>query len=147
MASREKAVFTQHNNVIGNLNLLFAMKKLCPEAHLIKLGTMGEYGTPNLDIEEGWLNVEHNGRKDRVLYPKNLEAFIIYPKFMTAQILNLLVEFGDLNAPDLNQGFVYGISTKEIDLDFENLATSFHYDSIFGTVINRFISQVACNLT
>ena len=64
---------------------------------------------------------------------------------MTAQILNLLVEFGDLNA-DLNQGFVYGISTKEIDLDFENLATSFHYDSIFGTVINRFISQVACNL-
>ena len=58
MASREKAVFTQHNNVIGNLNLLFAMKKLCPNAHLIKLGTMGEYGTPNVDIEEGWLNIE-----------------------------------------------------------------------------------------
>ena len=76
MASREKAVFTQHNNVIGNLNLLFAMKKLCPNAHLIKLGTMGEYGTPNVDIEEGWLNIEHNGRKDRVLYPKKNGKFL-----------------------------------------------------------------------
>ena len=70
MASREKAVFTQHNNVIGNLNLLFAMKKFCPNSHLIKLGTMGEYGTPNIDIEEGWLELEHKGRKDRVLFPK-----------------------------------------------------------------------------
>ena len=67
MASREKAVFTQYNNVVGNLNLLFAIKKYCPNAHLIKLGTLGEYGTPNIDIEEGWLNVEHNGRRDRVL--------------------------------------------------------------------------------
>ena len=95
MASREKAVFTQHNNVIGNLNLLFAMKKLCPNSHLIKLGTMGEYGTPNIDIEEGWLNIEHNGRKDRVCIQKNQEAFIIYLKFMTVRILNLPVEFGD----------------------------------------------------
>ena len=94
MASREKAVFTQHNNVIGNLNLLFAMKKFCPDTHLIKLGTMGEYGTPNIDIEEGWLELEHNGRKDKVLYPKNLEAFTTCQKFMIAQILSLLVGSG-----------------------------------------------------
>ena len=75
MADREKAVYTQHNNVIGNLNLLFAIKKYCPDSHLIKLGTMGEYGTPNIDIEEGWLNINHNGREDRVLYPKKPGSF------------------------------------------------------------------------
>ena len=72
MASRETCFETQENNVLGNINILFAIKKFCPEAHLIKLGTLGEYGTPNIDIEEGWLNLEHNGRKDRVMYPKNL---------------------------------------------------------------------------
>jgi len=145
MASREKAVFTQQNNVIGNLNLLFAMKKLCPEAHLIKLGTMGEYGTPNLDIEEGWLEIEHNGRKDRVLYPKKPGSFYHLSKVHDSANIEFACRIWGLKCTDLNQGFVYGISTKEIDLDYENLATSFHYDSIFGTVINRFISQLACN--
>ena len=146
MASREKAVFTQHNNVIGNLNLLFAMKKLCPNAHLIKLGTMGEYGTPNVDIEEGWLNIEHNGRKDRVLYPKKPGSFYHLSKVHDSANIEFACRIWGLKCTDLNQGFVYGISTKEIDLDYENLATSFHYDSIFGTVINRFISQLACNI-
>ena len=146
MASREKAVFTQHNNVIGNLNLLFAMKKLCPNAHLIKLGTMGEYGTPNIDIEEGWLNIEHNGRKDRVLYPKKPGSFYHLSKVHDSANIEFACRIWGLRCTDLNQGFVYGLSTKEIDLDYENLATSFHYDSIFGTVINRFISQIACNI-
>ncbi len=146
MASREKAVFTQYNNVIGNLNLLFAMKKLCPEAHLIKLGTMGEYGTPNIDIEEGWLNIEHNGRKDKVLYPKKPGSFYHLSKVHDSANIEFACRIWGLRCTDLNQGFVYGISTKEIDLDYENLATSFHYDSIFGTVINRFISQVASNI-
>jgi UDP-sulfoquinovose synthase len=146
MASREKAVFTQHNNVIGNLNLLFAMKKLCPNAHLIKLGTLGEYGTPNIDIEEGWLNIEHNGRKDRVLYPKKPGSFYHLSKVHDSANIEFCCRIWGLKCTDLNQGFVYGISTKEIDLDYENLATSFHYDSIFGTVINRFISQIACNI-
>lgn len=146
MASREKAVFTQHNNVIGNLNLLFAMKKFCPNAHLIKLGTMGEYGTPNLDIEEGWLDVEHNGRKDRVLYPKKPGSFYHLSKVHDSANIEFACRIWGLRCTDLNQGFVYGISTKEIDLDYENLATSFHYDSIFGTVINRFISQLACEM-
>ena len=146
MASREKAVFTQHNNVIGNLNLLFAMKKLCPNAHLIKLGTLGEYGTPNIDIEEGWLNIEHNGRKDRVLYPKKPGSFYHLSKVHDSANIEFTCRIWGLRCTDLNQGFVYGISTKEIDLDYENLATSFHYDSIFGTVLNRFISQIACNI-
>ncbi len=75
MHSREKAVQTQHNNVIGTLNILFAMQKYVPNAHLVKLGTMGEYGTPNIPIEEGWLELTHGGRKDRVLYPKRPGSF------------------------------------------------------------------------
>ena len=146
MASREKAVFTQYNNVIGNLNLLFAMKKFCPTSHLIKLGTLGEYGTPNIDIEEGWLDLEHNGRKDRVLYPKKPGSFYHLSKVHDSANIEFTCRIWGLRCTDLNQGFVYGLSTKEIDLDYESLATSFHYDSIFGTVINRFITQTACNI-
>ena len=143
MASREKAVFTQHNNVIGNLNLLFAMKKYCPDSHLVKLGTMGEYGTPNIDIEEGWLNIEHNGRKEKVLYPKKPGSFYHLSKVHDSANIEFACRIWGLRCTDLNQGFVYGISTKEIDLDYDNLSTAFHYDSIFGTIINRFITQLA----
>lgn len=143
MADREKAVFTQHNNVIGNLNLLFAIKKYCPNSHLIKLGTMGEYGTPNIDIEEGWLNIDHNGRKDKVLFPKKPGSFYHLSKVHDSANIEFACRIWGLKCTDLNQGFVYGITTKEIDLDFENLSTAFHYDSIFGTIINRFISQMA----
>ena len=142
MADREKAVFTQHNNVIGNLNLLFAIKKYCPDSHLIKLGTMGEYGTPNIDIEEGWLKVNHNGREDRVLYPKKPGSFYHLSKVHDSANIEFTCRIWGLRCTDLNQGFVYGIATKEIELDFENLSTSFHYDSIFGTIINRFITQM-----
>ena len=144
MASREKAVFTQHNNVIGNLNLLFAMKKFCPNSHLIKLGTMGEYGTPNIDIEEGWLELEHNGRKDKVLYPKKPGSFYHLSKVHDSANIEFACRIWGLKCTDLNQGFVYGISTDEIELDYENLSTAFHYDSIFGTIINRFITQIVC---
>ncbi len=144
MASREKAVFTQHNNVIGNLNLLFAMKKFCPDSHLIKLGTLGEYGTPNIDIEEGWLNIEHNGRKDRVLYPKKPGSFYHLSKVHDSANIEFACRIWGIKCTDLNQGFVYGLTTNEIALDPENLATSFHYDAIFGTIVNRFITQIAC---
>ena len=143
MASREKAVFTQHNNVIGNLNLLFAMRKHCPSSHLIKLGTLGEYGTPNIDIEEGWLEIEHNGRKDKVLYPKKPGSFYHLSKVHDSHNIEFACRIWGTRCTDLNQGLVYGLKTEEIDYDYENLATSFHYDSIFGTVINRFITQTA----
>ena len=143
MASRDKAVFTQYNNVIGNLNLLFAIRKHCPSTHLIKLGTLGEYGTPNIDIEEGWLEIEHNGRKDRVLYPKKPGSFYHLSKVHDSNNIEFACRIWGTRCSDLNQGLVYGLKTEEIDYDFENLATSFHYDSIFGTVINRFITQTA----
>lgn len=143
MASRENATFTQNNNIIGTLNLLFAMKKYCPEAHLIKLGTMGEYGTPNIDIEEGWLELTYKGRKDRVLYPKKPNSFYHLSKVHDSGNIEFACRIWGLRCTDLNQGIVYGLSTNEINLDKEKLATAFHYDGIFGTIINRFITQIS----
>ena len=104
---------TQHNNVIGNLNLLFAMQRHCPDAHLIKLGTMGEYGTPNIDIEEGWLDLEHNGRKDRLLYPKKAGSFYHLSKVHDSHNIEFACRIWGIRATDLNQGVVYGIETDQ----------------------------------
>tara|TARA_B100000963_G_scaffold335042_1_gene328834 strand:+ start:6968 stop:8122 length:1155 start_codon:yes stop_codon:yes gene_type:complete len=148
MASRETCYETQQNNVLGNVNILFAIKKYCPDAHLIKLGTLGEYGTPNIDIEEGWLDLEHNGRKDRVMYPKKPGSFYHLSKVHDSNNIEFTCRIWGLKATDLNQGVVYGFHTKETKLD-SKLETSFHYDEIFGTVINRFITQAlaGCDLT
>jgi UDP-sulfoquinovose synthase len=140
MKSRRSAVETQHNNVLGTLNLIFAMRDICPQAHLIKLGTMGEYGTPNIDIEEGWLDLEHNGRRDRVLYPKRPGSLYHLSKVHDSANLEFACRVWNLRVTDLNQGVVYGIATDEIDAR-DGLHTSFHYDAVFGTVLNRFIAQ------
>ena len=145
MMDRDKCVTTQQNNVNGTLNLIFAIQHTNPDIHIIKLGTMGEYGTPNIDIEEGWLNVEHNGRKDRVLYPKKPHSFYHLSKVHDSNNLEFACRAWDLRVTDLNQGAVYGIDTEETKMH-PDLITSFHYDSIFGTVINRFVVQVAKNL-
>ncbi len=144
MANRERAVFTQYNNVVGNLNLLFSIKKNCPEVHLIKLGTLGEYGTPNIDIEEGWIKINHNGRSDRLLFPKKPGSFYHLSKVHDSANIEFACRIWNLRCTDLNQGVVYGITTEEINKDFENFCTSFHYDGIFGTIINRFIAQLVC---
>jgi UDP-sulfoquinovose synthase len=140
MKSRRSAVETQHNNVLGTLNLIFAMRDICPQAHLIKLGTMGEYGTPNIDIEEGWLELEHNGRRDRVLYPKRPGSLYHLSKVHDSANLEFACRVWNMRVTDLNQGVVYGIATDEIG-SREGLHTSFHYDAVFGTVLNRFIVQ------
>jgi UDP-sulfoquinovose synthase len=142
MQSRDKAVYTQYNNVVGNLNLMFAIRKFCPDVHLIKLGTMGEYGTPNIDIEEGWLEVNHNGRMDKVLYPKKPHSFYHLSKVHDSHNIEFACRVWGMRATDLNQGCVYGIKTNETDLD-PLFNTSFHYDDIFGTVLNRFLVQAA----
>jgi len=142
MQSRETAVYTQTNNVVGNLNLMFAMQHACPDAHLVKLGTMGEYGTPNIDIEEGWLELEHNGRNDRVLFPKKPHSFYHLSKVHDSHNVEFGCRVWGMRVTDLNQGVVYGIDTDEILLDDEFI-TSFHYDDVFGTVLNRFLVQAA----
>jgi UDP-sulfoquinovose synthase len=140
MAGREHAVYTQRNNVIGNLNVLHAMQKYVPDAHLVKLGTMGEYGTPNIDIEEGWLDVELNGRTDRLPFPKLPGSFYHLSKVHDSHNIHFACRVWGTRCTDLNQGVVYGIATDETELH-PALHTSFHYDAVFGTVLNRYCVQ------
>ncbi len=145
MRGRTAAVYTQQNNVVGNLNLLFAIQRHCPDAHLVKLGTMGEYGTPNIDIEEGYLDITHNGRSDTVLYPKKPHSFYHLSKVHDSNNIYFACRVWGLRATDLNQGVVYGIDTEQTKLD-PGLRTSFHYDDVFGTVLNRFVVQAASGI-
>ncbi|GAA1564795.1 NAD-dependent epimerase/dehydratase family protein [Kribbella sancticallisti] len=140
MIDRQHAVYTQQNNVIGTLNLMYAMAEIDPDIHLVKLGTMGEYGTPNIDIEEGWLEVEHNGRKDRMLYPKKPGSFYHLSKVHDSHNLEFGCRVWGLRVTDLNQGVVYGQQTPQTIRD-PRLATRFDYDAVFGTVLNRFVIQ------
>jgi len=140
MRSRQTAVETQRTNVLGTLNLLFSMQAYVPDAHLIKLGTMGEYGTPNIDIEEGYIEIEHNGRKDTLPFPKLPGSLYHCSKVHDSTNIHFATRIWGLRATDLNQGVVYGIETDETALD-PRLATRFDYDETFGTVLNRFCVQ------
>ena len=142
MISPQHAVETQTNNVVGTLNLLFAMRELAPDAHLVKLGTMGEYGTPNIDIEEGFIDIEHNGRTDRLPFPKQPGSMYHLSKVHDSHNIHFASRVWGLRATDLNQGVVYGVHTDETVLH-EELATRFDYDGIWGTVLNRFCVQAA----
>src|SRR6201998_4307178 len=142
MIDRKHAVFTQVNNVVGTLNLLFALREFQPDCHLIKLGTMGEYGTPNIDIEEGYITIEHNGRKDTVPYPKQPGSFYHLSKVHDSHNIMFACKIWKLRATDLNQGVVYGTVTDEVALS-EALVNRFDYDEVFGTVLNRFCVQAA----
>src|SRR5437868_797051 len=138
--SREHAVFTQYNNVVGTLNVLFAMAELAPETHLVKLGTMGEYGTPNIDIEEGFLEISHNGRTDTLPFPKLPGSWYHLSKVHDSHNMHFACRVWGLRATDLNQGVVYGVETDETALD-PRLVTRFDYDEVFGTALNRFCVQ------
>jgi len=139
------AVHVHENNVVGNLNVLFAMRDFAPEAHLIKLGTMGEYGTPNIDIEEGYIEVEHNGRKDTLPFPKQPGSFYHLTKVHDSNNIMFACKIWGLRATDLNQGVVYGIETDQVKLD-ERLLTRFDYDESFGTALNRFTVQAVAGI-
>jgi UDP-sulfoquinovose synthase len=142
MIDRSHAVFTQVNNVVGTLNLLFALREHRPECHLVKLGTMGEYGTPNIDIEEGYITIEHNGRKDVLPFPKQPGSFYHLSKVHDSHNIMFACKIWGLRATDLNQGVVYGTMTDETAMD-EALINRFDYDDVFGTVLNRFCIQAA----
>lgn len=142
MIDREHAVLTQVNNVVGTLNLLYAMKEDFPDCHLVKLGTMGEYGTPNIDIEEGYITIEHNGRKDTLPYPKQPGSFYHLSKVHDSHNIHFACKIWGLRATDLNQGVVYGVLTEETGMD-EMLINRLDYDGVFGTALNRFCIQAA----
>jgi len=145
MIDRRHAVFTQVNNISGTLNILYAMADYVPDCHLIKLGTMGEYGTPNIDIEEGFITITHKGRTDTLPYPKQPGSMYHLSKVHDSHNIHFCCKIWGLRSTDLNQGVVYGVDTDEIRLD-ERLRTRFDYDGVFGTVLNRFIVQAVAGV-
>jgi len=144
MLRREAASLTINNNINVTANVIFAVKEFCPCAHIVKLGTMGEYGTPNIDIEEGWIDIEHNGRKGQFLYPRQAGSLYHTTKIMDTDLLWYYVRIWGLRVTDLMQGPVYGVFTEESKLD-DRLLTLFSYDELFGTVLNRFIVQAVAS--
>ena len=145
MKSYREAHLTLNNNLNSTLNVIWAVMEEAPGCHIVKLGTMGEYGTPNIDIEEGWLEVEHKGRKETFLYPRQAGSFYHTTKVLDTDMLWFYVRTYGIRATDLLQGPVYGLSTPESDLD-QRLLPNFHYDDIFGTVVNRFLVQAVAGV-
>ncbi len=145
MRGFDEARLTLNNNLNVTFNVIWAVKDLVPDCHIIKLGTMGEYGTPNIDIEEGWLEVEHKGRRDTFLYPRQAGSLYHTTKILDTDLLWFYVRTYGLRVTDLMQGPVYGLSTEESEMD-ERLLPNFHYDDIFGTVVNRFLVQAVAGI-
>jgi len=148
MIDHGKALFTLVNNLSSTLNVIYAVKEVAPDCHIIKIGTMGEYGTPNIDIEEGWIEIEHKGRKDRFLFPRQASSLYHTTKIQDTDLLWFYARTWGIRVTDLMQGPVYGIETEESQLSPqssslspESLMPNFNYDEIFGTVLNRFIVQ------
>jgi len=140
MLRRQAATLTINNNLGVTANLIFAVREFCPEAHIVKLGTMGEYGTPNIDIEEGWIDIDHNGRKGKFLFPRQAGSLYHTTKIMDTDLLWYYVRMWGLRVTDLMQGPVYGVFSTESGNN-DALLTLFSYDELFGTVLNRFIVQ------
>ena len=140
MVDRRHAVFTQKNNIENNLNVIFAILENNPDCHLVKLGTMGEYGCPNIDIEEGFIEIEHKGRKDTLPFPRTPHSWYHASKVADSTNIHFATRVYGLRATDLNQGVVYGVHTQETLLD-DRLMTRHDYDEQFGTALNRFCLQ------
>jgi len=145
MIGYSEARLTVENNLMTTLNIIYAVMEFAPNCQIVKIGTMGEYGTPNIDIEEGWLEVEHKGRTHKFLYPRQTGSLYHTTKIMDTDLLWFYVRTFGIKVTDLMQGPVYGISTPETDLD-NRLLPNFHYDDIFGTVLNRFLVQAVAGI-
>ena len=145
MMGYDQARKTLTNNLSATFNAIWAVIKYAPDCHIIKLGTMGEYGTPNIDIEEGWIEIDHNGRRDKFLFPRQAGSLYHTTKILDTDLLWFYVRSHGIRVTDLMQGPVYGLSTDESELD-PQLMPNFHYDDIFGTVVNRFIVQAVAGV-
>lgn len=145
MLNRKTAKLTLDNNIGVTGNVIFAVREFCPDAHIVKLGTMGEYGTPNIDIEEGWIDITHKGRSDRFLYPRQAGSLYHTTKIMDTDLLWFYVRTWGLRVTDLMQGPVYGVFTDE-NASNSQLLPFFNYDELFGTVVNRFVVQAVAGI-
>jgi UDP-sulfoquinovose synthase len=139
MIDVEHAVYTQNNNIAGTLNLLFAMHETSPNTHMLKLGTMGEYGTPNIDIPEGFFDIEYRGRKATLPYPRLAGSWYHQSKVHDSHNIMFACKIWNLRSTDIMQGVVYGTRIDEMTDD--RLLTRFDFDEIWGTALNRFCAQ------
>ncbi|MBI5195891.1 MAG: NAD-dependent epimerase/dehydratase family protein [Nitrospirae bacterium] len=140
MIDVEHATWTQVNNIVGTLNILYAMRDICPESHLVKLGTMGEYGTPKIDIPEGFFEVEFRGRKDYLPFPKQAGSWYHQSKVHDSNNVMMACRIWNLRSTDIMQGVVFGTRIDEMG-DDERLLTRLDFDQSFGTAINRFCCE------
>ncbi len=139
------AVETQTDNIAGTLNLIYAIRDVVPEAHLVKMGTMGEYGTPNIDIAEGFFDVEWRGRRDAHLpFPRQAGSWYHWSKVHDSGNVMFAARVFQIRATDVMQGVVYGIRTPEMTDD--RLRTRFDFDDVWGTALNRFVVQAILGL-
>ena len=145
MIDYRAAKLTLDNNLSATFNVIWAVKEVAPRCHIIKLGTMGEYGTPKIDIEEGWITIDHKGRSDTFLFPRQAGSLYHTTKVLDTDLLWFYVRTYGLVVSDLMQGPVYGLRTPDADRD-ARLMPNFHYDDIFGTVVNRFVTQAAAGI-
>ncbi len=145
MIGYREAQRTLNNNLNATFNVIWSVIRYVPECHVIKLGTMGEYGTPNIDIEEGWIDIKHNGRSDRFLFPRQAGSLYHTTKVLDTDLLWFYVRLYGIRVTDLMQGPVYGLETAETGADSQ-LMPNFHYDDIFGTVLNRFLVQAVAGI-
>lgn len=140
MIDVQHAVFTHTNNLVGTLNLVHAVRDVRPTAHLVKLGTMGEYGTPKVDIPEGFFEIEYRGRKDRLPFPKQAGSWYHQTKVHDSNNIMMACRIWGLRSTDIMQGVVFGTRIDEMG-DDEKLLTRFDFDHCFGTAINRFCAM------
>ena len=140
MIDIKHCVFTQVNNIAGTLNILYAMKEVCPSAHLVKLGTMGEYGTPNLDIPEGFFTIEYHGRTETLPFPRQAGSWYHQTKVHDSHNIMFACKIWRLRSTDIMQGVVFGTRIDEMG-DDERLCTRFDFDQCFGTALNRFCAE------
>lgn len=145
MIGYDQANRTLQNNLGATFNTIWAVLTFAPQCHIVKLGTMGEYGTPNIDIEEGWIDIDHKGRKDKFLFPRAAGSLYHTTKVLDTDLLWFYVRTYGLRVTDLMQGPVYGLATPQSTLH-DDLLPNFHYDDIFGTVINRFLVQAIAGI-
>lgn len=145
MIGHREARTTLNNNLNVTFNVAWTIIRHVPDCHIIKLGTMGEYGTPNIDIEEGWIDINHRGRSEHFLFPRQGGSLYHTTKVLDTDLLWFYVRLYGIRVTDLMQGPVYGLETPEANTD-KRLLPNFHYDDIFGTVLNRFLVQAIAGI-
>ncbi|MHB1952556.1 MAG: NAD-dependent epimerase/dehydratase family protein [Sulfobacillus sp.] len=145
MKSRGHCVACQVDNLTSNLNLLWAIREVCPDCHLVKLGSMGEYGQPNVEIPEGSFRVEFRGRTDELPFPRQPGSFYHLSKVHDSHNTAFACKVWGLRATDVMQGIVCGTRFPGKS-DDPRLASRLDFDECFGTVLNRFCVQAVLGM-